>query len=50
MPTTYSPGIAVIGGPSTIRGVRIAAFSLIGVVAFVVIAFVVSRALLGIGG
>jgi len=49
VPTTYSPGIAVIGGPSTIRGVRIAAFSLIGVVAFVVIAFVVSRALLGIG-
>lgn len=50
VPSSYSPGIAAIGGRSTIRGVRIAGFALIGVVALIVIAFVISRAVLGTGG
>jgi hypothetical protein len=50
VPSSYSPGIAAIGSPSIIRGVRIAGFALIGVVALIVIAFVVSRAVFGTGG
>lgn len=50
VPSSYSPGIAAIGGRSTIRGVRIAGFVLIGVVALIVIAFVISRGGLGTGG
>ncbi|MEO8528960.1 MAG: hypothetical protein ABI435_07770 [Pseudolysinimonas sp.] len=47
VPTSYSPGIAALGSPSIIRGVRIASFVLIGFVVLVVVAFIILRAAFG---